>query len=304
MVPHTIDAASLACAGAKPNLLLASSRGIWQSLLLDHHEGTRTSDTFETHATPDVTLVVATRGKHRIEVHKNGRWHSAIYQPQAAGLTTSHERTRLRWDAIDSEKSFRTLHLYLPQQTVLDVAEEYRRIGAPLDRSPLSSLVFHDPAVAACAAALLNGLSSGAPDLYAEQACLWLVTHLLSRHAHWRKGEDTRRSPSFLTDKRLARVLDYMDNNLEKPIGLRDLAQEAGMSLHHFARCFREQTGSTPHAHLRDLRMALARRLLRVTDLNVAQIAIQCGYGSPAAFTAAFRADAGLSPRQYRANRP
>jgi AraC family transcriptional regulator len=293
--------ASPRCAGAKPNTLLRSSREAgWGALLLDLHEGRGRSEVFETHPTPDLTLVLATRGEHRIAVLKGGLWREAVYQPGAMGLTPPDETTRMRWSTAGEGAPFRSIHLYLPHDLITDVAQEYRRLGAPTVTQPLSSLVFRDPAVAACATTLLGAFEAGAPDLYAEQTGRWLAAHLLSRHAGWWSDGDEVREPGLITDRRLARVVEFMSARLGEPLSLGQLAREAGISVHHFGRRFRERMGMTPYACLTAMRMDAARRLLRTTDLPVAGIALACGYARPAAFAAAFLRYAGSTPSAYR----
>jgi len=293
--------ASARCAGAKPNALLRSSTDAgWTSLLLDHHEGRGASDVFETYPTSDLTLVVATHGEHRIAVAGGGLWRGAIYQTGAMGLTPPYQTTRMRWSTAGADHPFRSIHLYLPHDLIADIAEEYRRAGTPTAERSLSSLVFRDPAAAACVVALLHALHAGAPDLYAEQTGRWLTTHLLARHAGWCDA-DAVREPSLISDARLARVLEYMSANLEQALTLDQLAREAGISVHHFARRFRERMGQTPFAHLTEMRMEMARRLLRTTDLPVADVAFACSYTRPAAFAAAFLRHTGATPRAYRA---
>lgn len=300
-ITETYAEASTRCAAAKPNRLVRSSRGAgWTALLLDEHEGRGRSEVFETGVTPDVTLVVATRGAHRVEVFKHGRWNGAVYRPGAAGLTPPHEATRLRWNGVPDPEPFRTANLYLPAGLIEATADEYRRIGSASPARPLSVLVFRDPVIAACVTGLLGALDVGAPDLYAEQAGRWLAAHLLSQHAgHWREAEETRR-PGIITDRRMARVLDLMSAHLGEPLTLGRLAREAGISVHHFGRRFREQFGRTPSTYLTRMRMDAAQRLLRTTDLPVAEIAHACGYTRPAAFTAAFLRHAGATPTAYR----
>ncbi|GJD52895.1 HTH-type transcriptional activator RhaR [Methylobacterium crusticola] len=301
MTSHAHDPASARCATVKPNALLRSSAGAgWTSLLLDEHEGRGRSDLFETHPTSDLTLVVATRGEHRVEVLRHGRWRGAVYQPGAAGLTPPGETTRLRWSSARAGEPFRTVHLYLPAGMIEATADEYRRAGTSPARQPLSALVFRDPAIAACAGTLLHALAAGAPDLYAEHAGRWLAAHLLSRHAGCWRDADEIRQPGLITDRRLARVLDYMSAHLSRPLGLDELAREAAISVHHFGRRFREQVGAAPHAHLTRMRMDTARRLLRTTGWPVAEIALACGYTRPAAFAAAFLRHAGATPSAYR----
>jgi len=57
------------CAAAQPNALLSSSRDSgWHSVLVDVMEGSGRSDSFETHPTTDLTLVVCLRGRHQLDV--------------------------------------------------------------------------------------------------------------------------------------------------------------------------------------------------------------------------------------------
>ncbi|WP_187274870.1 MULTISPECIES: AraC family transcriptional regulator [unclassified Methylobacterium] len=304
MTSPRFSEASAACARAKPNALLRSSASIgWTALLLDQHEGRGRSDVFETHATSDLTLVVALHGEHRIAVSKGGAWRTALYQQGSMGLTPPNETTRMRWSTPGERRPFRSVNLYLPHAVIADLADEYRRAGVPSTERPLSSLVFRDPAIAACATTLLQALDAEAPDLYAEQTGRWLAAHLLSRHAGCWLDADETRDPGIIGDRRLARVVDYMTAHLDQAMSLDRLAREAGISVHHFGRRFRERTGSTPFAYLTAMRMDAARCLLRTTDLPVADVAVACGYARPAAFAAAFVRHAGATPSAYRDRR-
>ncbi len=121
---------SLFCAQAKPNELLGSSKVLgWHSLLVDHHQGLGQSDVFETHATPDITLVVAVRGRHRIDVFSRQQWRAADYGAGAAGLTPGLEATRMRWSSRPGREPFQTAHLYIPAALMTALADEYRRVG-------------------------------------------------------------------------------------------------------------------------------------------------------------------------------
>lgn len=85
-------------------------------------------------------------------------------------------------------------------------------------------------------------------------------------------------------------------------IDVADLAHEAGMSRHHFARSFARHLGSTPSEWLTDLRMREATRLLRAGDQSVAEIGRACGFADPAYFCRAFRRRIGLSPGEFRSS--
>jgi AraC-like DNA-binding protein len=80
------------------------------------------------------------------------------------------------------------------------------------------------------------------------------------------------------------------------------LAEQAGMSRSVFANTFREALGCTPGVYLQRWRVGLAQRAL-LQGRPLKWIAIEVGYGSEAAFSRAFKASCGLSPRQWCAER-
>jgi AraC family transcriptional regulator len=301
---HDRSASSSHCAAAQPNTLLESSRDAgWTSLLLDHQQGAGRGEPFETHPTDDLTLVVGSFGRHSIEAFARGRWRSAVYQPGSAGLTAPGETARLRWETSSPQEVFRTLHLYLPWSLVASIAEAYRRAGQAEEPS-FSVLAFRDEVLVAQARALLAAFRAGAPDLYAQGAAVWMVTHLLSCQSEWHHLRDDTRLAATIPDRRLSRVIEFMSCHLDRQLTLDELAREAGISVHHFGRRFRQRTGMGPAAYLTTLRMEHARLLLRTTELPVGEIAFRCGYARPSAFSTAFLRDAGATPSEWRAGGP
>jgi AraC family transcriptional regulator len=299
-----ISPASLTCASVKPNRLLQSSRELgWRGVLLDHLQGLGTSPVFETHPTGDVTLVVATRGRSLVQVFKNGAWRTAMYEVGNAGLTCSNDVSRMSWQALGSHDVFETAHMYLSASVIRDVEEEYRRTGSRYIDQPLSALVFRDPTLSSIAGALLNAMHRSAPSLYAEQASRFIVTHLLARHAQWWDADSDRRSAPIMSDRQVARAIEYMSARLGDDLTLSELAAEACISVNHFVRRFRERTGVTPFVYLTRLRIEAARRMLTTSDLPISEIGCLCGYSNAGAFSSAFQRIVGSSPSALRARR-
>lgn len=79
------------------------------------------------------------------------------------------------------------------------------------------------------------------------------------------------------------------------------MAEIASMSVYHFARVFREQTGLPPATYLAALRLSEAKRLLIETSLSVADICSKVGYNSIGTFTSRFTQVVGMSPGKFRA---
>ena len=73
-----------------------------------------------------------------------------------------------------------------------------------------------------------------------------------------------------------------------------------GLSRFHFCRAFKESTGLSPHAWLRQHRLEQAMTMLRDTEVSVVSIAAALGYASQTAFAAAFRKLTGETPSDWR----
>lgn len=280
-------------------LPLATSDDLgWTSLLAVHTSNAGRCEVYETAPTSDQLVAVTIRGAMTLESFAAGRWHKAVFQAGAAGLTAPGETDRLRWAVRPNHHAFEKLHLFLPQGLIAETIEHLRRPGQRVS-GPFSSLVFRDGALAGVAGALLAAMREGAPDFYAQAVAQWMSVRLVST----RLGIDARaeaRRPPAITDARLGRALDYMSANLARDMSLDEIAAEAGTSKFHFVRLFGERLGATPIRYLTGMRLDTAARLLVTTDLPVGQIASDCGYPDAAGFGNAFKRRYGHSPEAHR----
>lgn len=99
----------------------------------------------------------------------------------------------------------------------------------------------------------------------------------------------------------LKRVVDMIEALCDEKLGLKELSEQAGMSLFHFSRAFKQSTGSSPHSYLKRRRLERATDLLQSSDLSVTQIALACGFASSSHLSTAFSRELGVSPNIYRA---
>lgn len=119
---------------------------------------------------------------------------------------------------------------------------------------------------------------------------LWLMDFM--RHVlPLAEKHSTSQADSDLTATLLCRHAEsFMRANLEKSLTVQDIATHLGLSERHLHRIFVKHTGQTLHDSLIKMRLEKAYKLIVAgSPLQLKQIAHQCGFNSPAHFSAAFK---------------
>jgi transcriptional regulator of acetoin/glycerol metabolism len=96
------------------------------------------------------------------------------------------------------------------------------------------------------------------------------------------------------------RVREYVQMHLNESIDLSMLAAVAGLSMHHFAREFKQSAGVTPHHYLIQMRIERAQQMLAETDVSLAEIAYAVGFSDQGHLARHFRGLLGTTPREFR----
>lgn len=119
--------------------------------------------------------------------------------------------------------------------------------------------------------------------------------------AHFRRpGSTPPRWYRALDDPEVGRALRLLHGEPARAWTVATLAAEVGLSRAALARRFAALVGQPPLAYLTAWRMRLAEERLRTSDLTLAAIAREVGYGSEFALSAAFKRERGSSPAQVR----
>lgn len=91
-------------------------------------------------------------------------------------------------------------------------------------------------------------------------------------------------------------ITDHLDGDLSAAA----LAGRMCLSERHFARVFRQETGTSAATYVEAARVEAARRLLESTDQPLDQVATGCGFGSVETLHRALRKQIGTTPAAYR----
>lgn len=134
--------------------------------------------------------------------------------------------------------------------------------------------------------------------LYAESAATFLATHLLHRYAS--RKHTPHDYQGGLPKHKLQAVIDYIHANLDRDIGLSDLAELAQMSPYHFSRLFKQSTGHSPYQFVIKCRVERARELLLNSDLSIAEITYTVGFANQSHLTNQFKRMLGVTPKMVR----
>lgn len=126
--------------------------------------------------------------------------------------------------------------------------------------------------------------------------CLYhfIATFIYSQKHHIREEDD------YIEKDLVGKAIDFMKQNLDKKLSVKEIAEYNHLSESHFSKRFHMSTGMSPIDYFIHLRMQQACHLLHTTDLRIKQIAGMLGYEDPYYFSRIFKKSMNTSPEDYR----
>ena len=101
-------------------------------------------------------------------------------------------------------------------------------------------------------------------------------------------------------NKRIDKIISFINSNYTRSLKLDEIAEMANMNSSAFCRFFKEVTERTFLQYVTDMRIGYACKLLTIGDMEVSQIAVECGFDSISHFNRTFKQLTKLTPTQYR----
>ncbi len=101
-------------------------------------------------------------------------------------------------------------------------------------------------------------------------------------------------------DLYIHQVTEYIRQNYQKKIYLKDISQAVGISIGYMNKIFREERATTPIEYLNICRISIACHLLVNSDASISEICEQVGFHDMKFFYTMFKRQNGISPGVYR----
>ncbi|OGF50162.1 MAG: hypothetical protein A2231_07770 [Candidatus Firestonebacteria bacterium RIFOXYA2_FULL_40_8] len=103
----------------------------------------------------------------------------------------------------------------------------------------------------------------------------------------------------------ILKSIEYIDKNFKEEIKLEDISlKQAGITKEYFCNIFKKITGRTFTEYLNNLRIDYASKLLTSTQKQVSEICYESGFNDLSYFNRVFKAQKGVTPREYREDCP
>lgn len=241
----------------------------------------------------DHTVVFSLRQECTVHRYYDGHLSGASSHIRTTSILPAGRTTG--WGAtLETE----VLHVYLDDHVLRRHINDTHDID-PSSIDVLDTMGKTDEEISRLAPLILRQISDSTPvtKLMLDGFEQIVAAHLISRYA------STPREPEAvgaLDPKTLARVIQYMRDNLELDLSLEDLAEHTSMSLYSFARAFKAATGTSPHQMLLAERVARVAQLLRNDNMPLAEVAYAVGFSSQSHMTTTFAKHMGVTPGRYR----
>ena len=226
----------------------------------------------------------------------DGEWIHETLGPGDVSLLTRAAESHWVWPA-----DIEVVHVYLTQDELANTCRQmYERDVQDVELHDVVKA--DDPAIHRTAMLMAHEAAQGAAGsrlMVDSLSCQLVRAHPASA----RRRPVPRKPPALngLSFGQERTVRAYVDQHLQKSISLEDLACTVGLSRYHFARRFRQSTGTTPHEFVLRQRVERAKTLLHRTNTPLPDIACSCGFADQSHMTREFRKRVGLTPGRYRA---
>ena len=103
-----------------------------------------------------------------------------------------------------------------------------------------------------------------------------------------------------INDKRINDIISYINTNYSSIESIDDVAEYFFISKYHLCRTLKRNLGISLVSYLNMIKIKAACSFIEKGNGKITDIAMKCGFNSPAYFCKVFKAQTGISPREYK----
>ena len=277
---------------ARPQQPVATTRGRgWGGVTADVHRPY--FDCAESYAGLDHHLVCyCPSGRAALVQRRAGAVHRGVISAGTSYIMPAG------YDSAWEGDSGRTVRMRIPPGLVDHAAEQlgHHRVHVEIR----NVFLVRDPAIEQFARSLLlelNRQAHPAQVLIVDSISNALAAHLLRSYSVL--GAPECAADRSLSQLEVARLTEFIEDNLDRPICLDDLANLANVSRFHLSRLFKQAVGVTAIGFVEQCRIRRAQALIADTDLPLADIALATGFADQSHFTRRFHRYVGCTPAVF-----
>lgn len=277
---------------ARPQQPIATTRGRgWKGVTVDVHRPY--FDCSERYAGLDHHLIgYCPSGSARLVQTRAGTVHSGTI---SAGTTYIMPAG---CDSVWEGDSGQSVRMRVPPSLVAVAGEELGRKHVPVEIRNI--FLARDAMIERLALSFVNELSASphpAQALIVDSISTALVAHILRSYNVFEPVQPAQ--DRSLSKLEIARLTEFIEENLDRPICLEDLAALVNVSRFHFSRLFKRTMGVTAIGFVEQCRIRRAKALIAETRLPLADIALITGFADQSHFTRRFQRHMGCTPAAY-----
>lgn len=269
--------------------MLSSGRTLWSGMSLEQHH-------LPPAETPEYSLeqfVITINLGQSLQVERILGRHlqTGLMFTGAVGLCPMHTSQAIRWDR-DANILLLNLEPELLTRNAVELldTDQYEM---------LPHLITQDALIHQVGLGLKTQLKTcgSGSCLYAESAATFLAVHLLQNYST--RKFSMQEYEGGLPQQKLKQAVDYIQEHLAHEISLNELANELGISRYYFCRLFKQSTGLSPYQYVIQQRVERAKKLLQQGKMNLAEIAIACGFTHQSHLNHHFKRFSGVTPKTF-----
>ena len=103
-----------------------------------------------------------------------------------------------------------------------------------------------------------------------------------------------------INDKRINEIINYINTNYSSIESIDNVAEYFFISKYHLCRTWKKNLGISLVSYLNMIKIKAACSFIEKDSDKITDIAMKCGFNSPAYFCKVFKAETGISPREYK----